>query len=234
METYLRCFVNACPSKWINWLSQAEYWYNTSPHSAIGRSPFEALYGYKPRHFGISETDAVTAPDVQSWLQDRSVMTDLIRHHLVRSRHRMKKQADKQRSDRQYKVGDSVLVKVQPYVQTSLARRSNQKLAFKYFGPYEVLARIGTAAYRLKLPSHTTYYSPCVSCIATQTIRVLSHLPDDLSLPRVPVRVLQTRAIKKRGAVTDQVLVQWSGWPSELATWEDLISLKQTFPFAPA
>ncbi|WVZ95213.1 hypothetical protein U9M48_041007, partial [Paspalum notatum var. saurae] len=238
METYLRCFVNACPSKWINWLSQAEYWYNTSPHSAIGRSPFEALYGYKPRHFGISETDAVTAPDVQSWLQDRSVMTDLIRQHLVRSRHRMKKQADKQRSDRQYKVGDSVLVKVQPYVQTSLARRSNQKLAFKYFGPYEVLACIGTAAYRLKLPSHTTihpvFHVSQLKPFVSSSSKVLPHLPDDLSLPRVPVRVLQTRAIKKRGAVTDQVLVQWSGWPSELATWEDLISLKQTFPFAPA
>ena len=31
----------------------AELWYNSSPHSAIGRSPFEALYGYPPCHFGI-------------------------------------------------------------------------------------------------------------------------------------------------------------------------------------
>jgi len=25
METFLHCFVNACPSKWSNWLSQAEF-----------------------------------------------------------------------------------------------------------------------------------------------------------------------------------------------------------------
>jgi hypothetical protein len=31
----------------------AELWYNSSPHSAIGRSPSEALYGYPPCHFGI-------------------------------------------------------------------------------------------------------------------------------------------------------------------------------------
>lgn len=54
LETYLRCFVNSCPSKWSKWLAVAEYWYNTSDHSAIGRSPFEVLYGQKPRHFGIS------------------------------------------------------------------------------------------------------------------------------------------------------------------------------------
>jgi transposase InsO family protein len=53
METFLRCFVNTCPSKWLNWLHLAEFWYNSCDHSAIGRSPFEALYGYTPRHFGI-------------------------------------------------------------------------------------------------------------------------------------------------------------------------------------
>lgn len=29
METYLRCFVHACPTKWSSWLSLAEFWYNT-------------------------------------------------------------------------------------------------------------------------------------------------------------------------------------------------------------
>jgi hypothetical protein len=54
METFLRCFAHACPSKWHNWLSLAEFWYNSSWHSSLGRSPFEVLYGYSPRHFGIS------------------------------------------------------------------------------------------------------------------------------------------------------------------------------------
>lgn len=46
LETYLRCYVHACPEKWSQWLPSAELWYNTCHHSAIGRSPFEALYGY--------------------------------------------------------------------------------------------------------------------------------------------------------------------------------------------
>jgi hypothetical protein len=45
VETFLRCFVHACPRKWKDWLTLAEFWYNMSLHSTLGRSPFEALYG---------------------------------------------------------------------------------------------------------------------------------------------------------------------------------------------
>jgi hypothetical protein len=31
-----------------------------------------------------------------------------------------------------------------------------------------------------------------------------------------------------------QVLVKWSSWPEEMATWDDTESLKHRFPFAPA
>jgi hypothetical protein len=37
----------------------------------------------------------------------------------------MKRQADKGRLDRSFDVGDSVFLKLQPYVQSSLAARSS-------------------------------------------------------------------------------------------------------------
>lgn len=58
LETFLRCFVHACPRKWKDWLPLSEFWYNSSFHSALGFSPFEVLYGHRPRHFGISDTAA--------------------------------------------------------------------------------------------------------------------------------------------------------------------------------
>ena len=70
----------------------------------------------------------------------------------------MKRQADKHRSDRSFAVGDWVFLKVQPYVESSLARRANQKLAFRFFGPYQILERIGPTAYKLALPSSSSIH----------------------------------------------------------------------------
>ena len=52
LEMYLRCAVQATPTKWKQWLSLAEYWYNTCYHTALGCTPYKALYGTEP-HFGI-------------------------------------------------------------------------------------------------------------------------------------------------------------------------------------
>jgi hypothetical protein len=48
---------HACPSKWFQWLALAKYWYNTSYHSTLYKTPFVVLYGDEPRHFGIFDLD---------------------------------------------------------------------------------------------------------------------------------------------------------------------------------
>jgi len=112
LETYLRCLVQSCPSKWATWLPLAEFWYNTSFHSALGKTPFEVLYGHPPSHFGIVSTDACNVPDQQQWLTERSAMTELIQHNLQRAQQRMKHQEDKHRQEREFGVGDWVFVKL--------------------------------------------------------------------------------------------------------------------------
>lgn len=42
---------------------------------------------------------------------------------------------------------------LQPYTQSSLSHHSNQKLAFRFFGPYRVVDRIRLVAYKLTLPA---------------------------------------------------------------------------------
>lgn len=120
METFLQCFANACPTKWLDWIYLAEYWYNTTWHSSLGFSPFYVLYGQQPCHFGIS-ADAATSGSLVDWIQQKSLMTDLIQQHLHHAQERMRVQANKGRSERQISVGDWVYLKLQPHVQTSLA-----------------------------------------------------------------------------------------------------------------
>jgi hypothetical protein len=79
----------------------------------------------------------------------------------LRAQQCQKLQADKHRIERSFQVGDAVYLKLQPYVQTSIATRANNKLSFSYFGPYRVLAKVGTVAYKLLLPDSTCL--PCIS-----------------------------------------------------------------------
>ncbi|WVZ53784.1 LOW QUALITY PROTEIN: hypothetical protein U9M48_004680 [Paspalum notatum var. saurae] len=212
LETYLRCFVHTCPHKWFDWLPTAEFSYNSSLHSAIGTSPFEALYGHSPRHFGVEPTHPAATGSLSEWLQEQALMTAVLKQHLHRAKQIMKKQSDKGRSERIFEVGDK------PYVQSSLAFRSNQKLSFKFFGPFEILVKCGSVAYTLKLLEscsiHPTFHVSQLKKVIGSHQVVSSVLPDELSGFQVPVK--------------------WSRLPPELSTWEDYEALRQRFPRAPA
>jgi transposase InsO family protein len=236
LETYLRCFAHTCPSKWPQWIPLAEYWYNTSPHSSLGRSPFEVLYGFPPRHFGVVPPAATPVSDLNAWLEDRTLMLSVVQQHLSRAQNRMKRQADKNRSERSFSVGDWVFLKMQPYVQSSLARRANQKLAFRFFGPYKILARVGAVAYKLELPSssaiHPVFHvSQLKASHGTQSVTAV--LPDDLAQFQVPHKILDRRWTSGSSPI-EEVLVQWSQMPPSLATWENWEHIQQRFPRAPA
>jgi len=92
----------------------AEYWYNTSLHSALGKSPFEVLYGHSPKHFGISDEVVSPVKDVANLMNERETMLRSVRQHLIRAQQRMKHQADKHRSQRNFAIGDQVFLRLQP------------------------------------------------------------------------------------------------------------------------
>ena len=74
----------------------------------------------------------------------------------------MKHFADKKRREREFTVGNMVYLKLQPYRHTSLSLHRHLKLHSKFYGPFRVLERIGTHAYKLLLPEgcllHDTFH----------------------------------------------------------------------------
>lgn len=227
--------MHACSTKWSKWLASAKFWYNTSQHSAIGRSPFEHLYGYLPHLLVLPPSDNPES-DVVGWSSDKTWMDQLLQSHLYHAKHRMKKQADQHHSKCSFVMGDTVYVKLQPYVQTSLAPRSHQKLVFRFFGPFRILERIGSVAYKLDLPPHSTVHPVSHVSQLKQAVgashQVAPTLPSDFALQLTPKKVLQTRSVHRGTDAVQQVLIKWNNLPSTLATWEDYETIGQEFPRA--
>jgi hypothetical protein len=238
MEGYLRCYVHSCQTKWVQWLHLAEFWYNTSYHTSLGKTPFEVLYGHSPRLLGIDRVEACALPNLEECLRERALMTKLLQQHLERAQQRMKSQADKGRTERSFAVGDWVYLKLQPYLQSSVEHRSNYKLLFRFYGPYEVEQRVGEVAYKLKLPA-TSMIHPVIhvsqlkKSVAKDAI-VLKDLPTEPPALQVPDKILARRQRRLGATLRNEVLIRWSGLPDALATWENLQAVRVRFPDAPA
>lgn len=150
------------PKEWSKWLALAENWYNTNFHTLIQTTPYEVVYGQKPPLHIPYLPHALKVNTVDRSLVAHETALHLIQHNLHRVQQRMKHLVDRKRTERHFEVGDMVYVKLQPYRQHSLKDHSCQKLSPRYFGPYSVVEKIGTVAYRLQLPSqvkiHPTFH----------------------------------------------------------------------------
>lgn len=165
-------------------------------------------------------------------------MSALLHQHLHRAQQRMKHQTDKCRQERSFLVGDSVFLKLQPYVQCSLAPRANQKLSFKFFGPFKILSKIGPVAYKLDLLAsasiHPVFHVSQLKKAPPTTHQVTADLPPHSDSCQFPEQVLAKRMVTQGSSTVQQVLVKWSGWSDSLASWENMEALRQKFLAAPA
>lgn len=146
LETFLRCFTHAFPNRWSFWLPLAQFWYNSSDHSAIGVSPFRAMYGHETPHWEITPTNMCSMLALISWLEERAIAQNLLQQHLHPAKQYMKQHVDKRTTFCAFEVGDRVFLMLQPYIKTSVATRANHKLAFKFFEPFCVLEHVNEVA----------------------------------------------------------------------------------------
>jgi hypothetical protein len=109
-----------------------------------------------------------------------------------------------------------------------MVSRPFPKLAFKFFGPYEVLERIGSTAYKLDLPEgsliHPVFHVSPLKPFTPNYTLVFTELPSsvDLSVQELqPEQVLERRLVRKGNKAIPQVRVKWSTLPEAAATWKD-------------
>lgn len=90
LETYLQCMTGEAPHTWSKWLPLAEWWYNTTFHTATKSSPFEIIYGQPPPlHLPYLPGES-SSPVVDRSLQKREELIAMLKFHLMRAQNRMK------------------------------------------------------------------------------------------------------------------------------------------------
>ncbi|GJX93860.1 putative mitochondrial protein [Tanacetum coccineum] len=131
---------------------------------------------------------------VDRTLQAREESIKVLKFHLKRSQDRIRNQANKHMTNRQFEVDDSVYLKHQPHKQVSIRQGLQHKLLSKYYGPFKVAERIGEVAYRLKLPSssqihlvfHISHLKKCHG--KDHSMGVLPQLREDGLLENKPMQ----------------------------------------------
>ncbi|GJU09991.1 ty3-gypsy retrotransposon protein [Tanacetum coccineum] len=237
LEQYLRAMVSDQPQHWVRLLPWAEYSYNTSFHSSIGMTPYQAVYGRVPPAIIPYPLGSSKVAAVEESLVERDTLLRQLKHNLLVSKHRMEVQANRKRRDVEFKTGDMVLVKLQPYRQVTLAKRHSNKLAKRYYGPFKVLERVGKVAYRLALPDsskiHPVFHVSLLKPFSGTGHEQVANLPEETQEGQPmeqPLAICNTRIILRKGIPAQQVLVQWSGRSPEEATWEWLSEFKSAYP----
>ncbi|KAL5566586.1 hypothetical protein UlMin_029751 [Ulmus minor] len=141
---------------------------------------------------------------------------------------RQKSYADKRRRPLEFQVGDSVFLKVAPF-KGVIRFGKRGKLNPRYIGPYEVLERIGKAAYRLALPPnmasvHNVFHVSMLKKYVPDESHVLEQEPielhEDLSYEEKPVQILDRKIKTLRNKEIPLIKVLWRNQKTEEATWE--------------
>ena len=143
------CYLNA--KDWDEGVQVALYAIRTAKHEGLGYSPFELMFGRKPRENlrlvcegWEEETEPQPLADYVSKLDRRMKCAhDIARQNLVASQDQMKVKYDKKSKSREFKVGELVLL-----FDNSACR----PLQAKYKGPFEIERRLGPVNYLLSTP----------------------------------------------------------------------------------
>lgn len=238
LEQYLRCFVHDHPSSWFPYLALAEWCYNTSRHSGSGLTPFEITYGKPPPTIMDYIHGATKNEAVHTVLVERQALHSKLQQRLRKAQELMKKYADAKREDITFEVGQWVYVKLKPGRQTSITAQRHPKLSKRFFGPFQILERIGSVAYRLQLPPESRIHPVFHSSLLRPHYDALPATDKDWPLQtqdqqplRKPLCFLDSHFDSTTTPPTRWVLTQWVGEPPEDTTWESWPELREAYHF---
>ncbi|GJT60444.1 putative reverse transcriptase domain-containing protein [Tanacetum coccineum] len=217
LEDMLRACVIDFRKGWHRHLPLVEFSYNNSYHTSIKAAPFEALYGRKCRSpiYWAEVGDAqLTGLEIKSY-------------------------ADRRRKPLEFEVGDKDLLKVSPW-KGVIRFGKRGKLNPRYIGPFKILDKVGTLAYRLELPEqlsqvHSTFHvSNLKKCFVDEPLAIPLdeiQIDDKLNFIEELVEIMDREIKRLKQSRIPIVKVRWKSRRGPEFTWERKDQMKKKYPY---
>ncbi|XP_050207545.1 uncharacterized protein LOC126656962 [Mercurialis annua] len=113
------------------------------------------------------------------------------------------------------------------------------KLAPRYAGPYEIVGRVGSVAYKLALPLemsqvHLVFHVSMLRKYIPDPERIIQpqevEIDEDLSYEEEPIEIVDTQIRKLRKKEIPMVKVLWRSCMVEECTWETEADMRKRYP----
>ncbi|XP_058784630.1 uncharacterized protein LOC131659458 [Vicia villosa] len=201
-------------------------------------APFEALYGRRcrtPLCWYESGENVVLGPEI---VQQTTEAIKMIREKMKASQSRQKSYHDTRRKDLEFSDGDHVFLRVNPVTGVGRALKS-KKLNPKFIGPYQILQRVGTVAYRVALPPelsnlhdvfHVSQLRKYISDPSHVIQRDKVQIRDNLTVETMPIRIEDRKMKQLRGKDIPLVRVAWGGAAGGTVTCELESKMRESYP----
>ncbi|GJS15293.1 putative reverse transcriptase domain-containing protein [Tanacetum coccineum] len=141
---------------------------------------------------------------------------------------RQKSYADVRQKPLEFQVGDKVMLKVSPW-KGVIRFGKREKLNPRYIGPFKIIAKVGTVAYRLELPERlsrvysTFHVSNLKKCLSDETLAILLdeiEIDDKLQFIEEPVKIMDRKVKRLKQSRIPIVKVRWNSRRGPEFTWE--------------
>ena len=182
------------------------------------------------------EESSITGPDL---IRDTSEKVSLIRQRLLTAQSQQKSYANVRRRPLEFEVGDHVFLKVMP-TRGVVRFGKRGKLSPRFIGPFEILERIDTVAYRSALPPsmsavHEVFHVSMLRKNTLDPAQVMDwgqiEVDTDGTLEEGPICILDSRDQVLRWNTVRLVKVLWRHYGVEESTWEREDTMRATYPF---
>lgn len=137
-----------------------------------------------------------------------------------------------------FEIGDHVFLKITPVTIVGRLIKSN-KLSPRYLGPFQILEKYGTAAYKLVLPPnlaniHDVFHVSQLKRYFPNSTHVIEHenvhLHENMMYEVRPDRIIDARIKSLRNKQISLVKFVWKRLSWEEATWETEEHMRQQYP----